>query len=686
MTTQTVNISTGSPAIGERKFSTIKNAIAKQFKDMAGLELFRTQIEGDDLWAYYLQSFPEGSNPLFRERTEHDCSCCRNFIRNIGNVVAILDRTLISIWDVQVDDAVYQAVADAMSAEVKSYEIENLFRAYNPTIGTDRNYEDSPNGVLTWEHFSVRVPTALVCSKDRIGDTLSQARADHDVLLRSLTELRTDAVDAVLELIAQGSLYRGEEHKRALDIFRTLKGVFGTLPPDATDAFVWGKSREVSGAVARIRNTSIGTLLVDLSNGRDLEGAVRAYESVVAPANYKRPTALITPKMIDQAKSKIAELGLLSALERRYATSDDVTVNNILFVDRSIKRKLTGDVFDQLSGSAGVKPKSFDKVDEVGIERFIAEVLPRIDSLEILFENRLSGNLVSLIAPADPAAGRLFKWENGFSWSYNGDFADSVKERVKRAGGNVTGDVCCRLAWFNYDDLDLHMVEPTGNHIYYGNPGPDMCGGKLDVDMNARRAHTREPVENIFYSRISQMREGAYRLFINQFHQRETKFVGFEVEVDVKGALHRFVYDRPVHGNVEVAVLTRTADGDVRVIGKLPEASASKTVWDVKTETFQPVRAAMLSPNYWDDFKVGNKHYFFMLEGCRNDGGARGFYNEFLRSDLDQHRKVFEIVGSKVRTEEERDQLSGLGFSSTQKNHITVRVTGSITRVLRVVF
>jgi hypothetical protein len=94
----------------------------------------------------------------------------------------------------------------------------------------------------------------------------------------------------------------------------------------------------------------------------------------------------------------------------------------------------------------------------------------------------------------------------------------------------------------------------------------------------------------------------------------------------------------------------------------------------------------MLSPNYWDDFKVGNKHYFFMLEGCRNDGGARGFYNEFLRSDLDQHRKVFEIVGSKVRTEEERDQLSGLGFSSTQKNHITVRVTGSITRVLRVVF
>lgn len=31
---------------------------------------------------------PAGTNPIFRERTEHDCSCCRNFVKNLGNVVA----------------------------------------------------------------------------------------------------------------------------------------------------------------------------------------------------------------------------------------------------------------------------------------------------------------------------------------------------------------------------------------------------------------------------------------------------------------------------------------------------------------------------------------------------------------------------------------------------------------------
>ncbi len=34
--------------------------------------VYRSSVSGDELWESYLKSFPEGTNPMFRERTEHD--------------------------------------------------------------------------------------------------------------------------------------------------------------------------------------------------------------------------------------------------------------------------------------------------------------------------------------------------------------------------------------------------------------------------------------------------------------------------------------------------------------------------------------------------------------------------------------------------------------------------------------
>lgn len=668
-------------------FTDIQSALGKHFKQMSTKPLFQTTAIGDSLWDLYLASFPVGSDPIYKTRRDHDCSCCRHFIKNIGGVVNIVDGKVVTLWDFAAAGP-YQQVAEAMAAYVRGRVVDNIYLHSEKIVGSPNSRQMlEDKSVKTWDHFFVNLPKEVTVAKSLIGPARGEARASHDVLLRSLGEITADATQTTLDLIAQNSVYRGEEHKFAVEEFRKLQRQFEQLTDDtARDLFVWERWKDVHGSVARIRNSVIGTLLVDLSEGKDLEDAVKSYELKVAPTNYKRPTALVTKAMIAQAQAKVDELGLTTALERRYAVLDDITVNNVLFADRAAKRALN--VFEEIAAGAAVDVKKLGKIEDVSIGDFVAKVLPSAQSVDVLFENRHAGNLVSLIAPVDPTSRQLFKWPNGFSWSYVGDLADSIKERVKQAGGSVTGDFRASLAWFNYDDLDLHLTGPGGLYISFQNKSDYKSRGMLDVDMNANGGRTRSAVENITFPSRERIAEGEYTLFVNQFSQRESKDVGFELEMEFDGTVHHFAWPNAINtgNNVVVCKFRFSRKDGFTIIDSLPSKLSSKTLWSLPTQVFHKVRVVTISPNQWDGREIGNRHFFFMLDGCRNGGTARGFFNEFLSEALTPHRKVLEIVGSRMQTAESEHQLSGLGFSSTQRNHLLCRVAGSFQRVVRVLF
>jgi hypothetical protein len=206
--------------------------------------------------------------------------------------------------------------------------------------------------------------------------------------------------------------------------------------------------------------------------------------------------------------------------------------------------------------------------------------------------------------------------------------------------------------------------------------------------MNAGHGTTREPVENIFYQDKRHMKEGKYFLKVHNYCRRESTNVGFEVETDFMGTVHRFAYDKGVKDGdtITVAEFKYTHAKGIEITKSLPSSQSVREVWGIPTQTFHKVNVLMMSPNYWDSKTVGNRHFFFMIDGCLNDGKARGFFNEFLKSEFDTNRKVFEIVGSKMKTEESDNQLSGLGFSSTQRNSILCRVKGSFSRTIKIIF
>lgn len=666
-------------------FSKFKEAIQRQFSKMEDLPLFVVDATKDELWNTYLQSFPDGTNPIFKERAEHDCNCCKQFIRDLGKVVAVKNNELISVWDIKIP-GFYQEVADGMAALIQSKKIMNTLLRDSKHVGTDFNHHQEEDGTITkWEHFYCELPKEYAVRKDTIGPRHSTEQANKHVFQRSMEELTLDSAEIVMDLINQNSLYRGAEHKAVVQTFIKEKKTYNDLSEDQRNTHCWVVSLGMGGS-AKIKNTVIGTLLADISEGVELDAAVSSFEAKVAPLNYKRPTALITQGMIAKAQDKVAALGLSDALPRRYAVAEDLTINNVLFADRSVKPAMN--VFDELAETVAVNPKKFSKVEEVNIDKFINDVLPSVTGIELLVENKHINNMVSLISPVNQDVNPIFKWGNNFSWAYAGEVTDSIKERVKQAGGNVTGVLRCSLSWFNYDDLDISVVEPSGNRIFFNDKVNHATGGRLDVDMNANVGNSREAVENITWPKKEAMLEGKYKVVVHNYSLRETNGVGFDAEIEHDGVIHSFHYPKAVGNNerVTVAEFTFSKQEGISFLSSLESTQASKEAWGITTNSFQKVNMVMNSPNHWDGEETGNKHWFFMLEDCRNDDNARGFFNEFLRNDLNEHRKVFEVLGSKMKAETSDNQLSGLGFSSTQSNSVTCRITGKTNRTIKITF
>ena len=123
------------------EFEKMRDEMKSFFGAMGALgDLFQTNTDPDEIWEVYLNSFPEGTNPVFRERTEHDCSCCKAFIRQCGNIVVIgADYELISIWDFHSSIEKYNPVLKAMSAYVKSKPISGIFLSDQSSKGVLRN-------------------------------------------------------------------------------------------------------------------------------------------------------------------------------------------------------------------------------------------------------------------------------------------------------------------------------------------------------------------------------------------------------------------------------------------------------------------------------------------------------------------------------------------------------------------
>ncbi len=103
-----------------------------------------------------------------------------------------------------------------------------------------------------------------------------------------------------------------------------------------------------------------------------------------------------------------------------------------------------------------------------------------------------------------------------------------------------SGDIQITLSWNTIDDLDLWVIDPNGEKIYYQVP-QSSSGGQLDIDANPGcQQLTTQPVENIYWP-PDLAPTGTYRVLVNYYQQCGlNQSIPFTVQVIVDGNLTEF--------------------------------------------------------------------------------------------------------------------------------------------------
>jgi hypothetical protein len=110
-------------------------------------------------------------------------------------------------------------------------------------------------------------------------------------------------------------------------------------------------------------------------------------------------------------------------------------------------------------------------------------------------------------------------WKNAQGQPNGGALPQQQKQEIDQllqAKGAQTGDVQISLFWANKNDLDLQVVCPSGERIFWGHR-QSKCQGKHDIDMNVHydRASAKA-IENIYWPQ-GQAPRGRYKILVTHF-------------------------------------------------------------------------------------------------------------------------------------------------------------------------
>jgi hypothetical protein len=123
---------------------------------------------------------------------------------------------------------------------------------------------------------------------------------------------------------------------------------------------------------------------------------------------------------------------------------------------------------------------------------------------------------------------------------------DNCNGVIDEGCGYQTGNIQVTAAWNSSSDIDLHVIDPMNEEIYYAHRNSS-SGGVLDRDANAACSVAPPTVENVYWS--AQPPHGTYRIRLVAYDMCRTAATPVTLSIAVGGRIvgaysFTFTYDR----------------------------------------------------------------------------------------------------------------------------------------------
>jgi hypothetical protein len=369
--------------------------------------LFSVAADKAVLWNLYLAQFPA------EHRQHYTCNECRKFFERYADLVTIDAKgNAKSIMFSDSPSGDFGYIFDNLRTVIEGSTVENMFVT-----------EETKWGIAVtgqWEHFAVTPPKKFVhvVVLDKEGKPLQTAyqaeaekTAEFRTMVRALVEYSEKTLETAMTIINSDALYRGDSvaarAKWLQDVILTQKK---TKNARNRHNLLWSAVATAPVGFAKPRGNSLGSLLDNIAEGKDLKDIRAEFAAVMDPTKHNRPQNGPSAGNIKQAERIIDAMDRTSALGRRFARLDDIQK---LWVPRPVRAGGTGGVFGHLA------PRDRKQAEsnllnlpskKMTLEKFVTTIVPTAQEIEVKMQSVMQ--FIALTTAVDPKAKPILQWDD----------------------------------------------------------------------------------------------------------------------------------------------------------------------------------------------------------------------------------------------------------------------------------